>query len=219
MRTRASAGTCSPARNTRTSSRTTSPGATSTSSPSRRTSARGAFISARRSSADFARNSCTHPMIAFANAASPKRASCHRPTRNNTKKQAKTMPLKRVNTFARTMLHALRLVSATNALVLPAATRSATSVLVRPLVGGSEVLSTDLNIERPGRFRVGRDAIAPEGRRGVVIVLPPRRRKARLPQFPGRGGPHSCVTATWWSWGESNPRPTLSLHAFSGRSL
>lgn len=27
------------------------------------------------------------------------------------------------------------------------------------------------------------------------------------------------VTATWWSWGESNPRPTLSLHAFSGRSL
>lgn len=29
----------------------------------------------------------------------------------------------------------------------------------------------------------------------------------------------SSVTATWWSWGESNPRPTLSLHAFSGRSL
>lgn len=29
----------------------------------------------------------------------------------------------------------------------------------------------------------------------------------------------SPVTATWWSWGESNPRPTLSLHAFSGRSL
>ena len=27
------------------------------------------------------------------------------------------------------------------------------------------------------------------------------------------------ATATWWSWGESNPRPTLSLHAFSGRSL
>src|SRR5690606_12651644 len=23
----------------------------------------------------------------------------------------------------------------------------------------------------------------------------------------------------WWSWGESNPRPALSLHAFSGRSL
>ena len=29
----------------------------------------------------------------------------------------------------------------------------------------------------------------------------------------------STATATWWSWGESNPRPTLSLHAFSGRSL
>lgn len=27
------------------------------------------------------------------------------------------------------------------------------------------------------------------------------------------------VTAVRWSWGESNPRPTLSLHAFSGRSL
>ena len=27
------------------------------------------------------------------------------------------------------------------------------------------------------------------------------------------------VTAALWSWGESNPRPTLSLHAFSGRSL
>ena len=23
----------------------------------------------------------------------------------------------------------------------------------------------------------------------------------------------------WWRWGESNPRPSLSLHAFSGRSL
>ena len=29
----------------------------------------------------------------------------------------------------------------------------------------------------------------------------------------------SFATAVRWSWGESNPRPTLSLHAFSGRSL
>lgn len=32
-----------------------------------------------------------------------------------------------------------------------------------------------------------------------------------------RGPPQ--VTTAWWSWGESNPRPTLSLHAFSGRIL
>lgn len=42
-------------------------------------------------------------------------------------------------------------------------------------------------------------------------------------QGPPPGDPRGrallLVTATWWSWGESNPRPTLSLHAFSGRSL
>jgi hypothetical protein len=34
----------------------------------------------------------------------------------------------------------------------------------------------------------------------------------------GRRASCSCDSG-WWSWGESNPRPTLSLHAFSGRSL
>ena len=47
---------------------------------------------------------------------------------------------------------------------------------------------------------------------------------ADMKKAPGdplsRGNPGaSFATATWWSWGESNPRPTLSLHAFSGRSL
>lgn len=64
------------------------------------------------SSAAFARNSCTDPMIALPIAAKPNRASCHRPMTNSTPKQANTMPLKRVNTFARMMLQALRLVSA-----------------------------------------------------------------------------------------------------------
>ena len=39
---------------------------------------------------------------------------------------------------------------------------------------------------------------------------------------PGRletAGLRNSVTAASWSWGESNPRPALSLHAFSGRSL
>ncbi len=47
-------------------------------------------------------------------------------------KQAPTIPLKSVKTFARTMFHALRLVSAVKALVCPADTRSATSAELRP---------------------------------------------------------------------------------------
>ena len=49
--------------------------------------ARGAFRSASRSSAAFARNSWTQPMIAFANAARPNSASCHRPSTRRTRKQ------------------------------------------------------------------------------------------------------------------------------------
>lgn len=36
---------------------------------------------------------------------------------------------------------------------------------------------------------------------------------------PQTKGPETQSPRDMWSWGESNPRPTLSLHAFSGRSL
>ena len=39
-----------------------------------------------------------------------------------------------------------------------------------------------------------------------------------IPLFPRDRGASSVTTALW-SWGESNPRPTLSTHGFSGRSL
>src|SRR5690606_36388962 len=34
-----------------------------------------------------------------------------------------------------------------------------------------------------------------------------------------RGSRALSTTVAWWSWGESNPRPALSLRVFSGRSL
>jgi len=115
--TTASAGTWSPARRTSRSSRTTSAGAISASTPSRRTRARGAFSSARRSSAALARNSCTQPITAFESAATPNSASCQRPRRSSTRKHAPTIPLNSVKTLARTMFHAERLLSATKAFV------------------------------------------------------------------------------------------------------
>ena len=65
-------------------------------------------------------------MIAFANAARPNRASCQRPSSRRTRKHAPTIALKSVKTFALTMFQTLRLESAVNAFVLPAAMRSAT---------------------------------------------------------------------------------------------
>ncbi len=51
---------------------------------------------------------------------------------------------------------------------------------------------------------------------------PVRRLRPRARRRPGsaqaRAGP-SSVDSGWWRWGESNPRPSLGLHAFSGRSL
>lgn len=43
----------------------------------------------------------------------------------------------------------------------------------------------------------------------------------RAPRSPARAGNVGLLLcdSDQWSWGESNPRPTLSLHAFSGRSL
>ncbi len=60
-------------------------------------------------------------MIAFANAARPNSASCHRPSRSSTRKQPPTIALKSVKTFALTMFHALRLVSAVKAFERPSA--------------------------------------------------------------------------------------------------
>ena len=135
--TTASAGTWSPALRIRMSSRTTSAGAISSSSPPRRTRARGAFSSASRSSFALARNSWTHPMIAFANAARPNSASCQRPSSRRTRKQPPTIALKSVNTLALTMFQTLRLESAVKAFVRPAAMRSATWAGVSPTAGST----------------------------------------------------------------------------------
>ncbi len=131
--TEASAPTWSPARSTRVSPSTTSAMAISCSPPSRSTRACGACMSASLSSERFARNSCTEPMIVFAMALTPNSASCQRPMSSSTRKHAAMMPLKSVNTLARMMLHALRLVGLSNALVSPRAMRSATSAVLRPV--------------------------------------------------------------------------------------
>jgi hypothetical protein len=51
-------------------------------------------------------------MTALPIAAKPNSASCQRPMTNRMPKHANTMALNSVNTFARTMLQALRLASA-----------------------------------------------------------------------------------------------------------
>ena len=107
--------------------------AISCSPPSRSTRACGACMRASLSSERFARNSCTEPMIVFAMALTPKSASCQRPMSSSTRKHAAMMPLKSVKTLARMMLHALRLVGLSNALVSPRAMRSATSAVLRPV--------------------------------------------------------------------------------------
>jgi hypothetical protein len=76
-------------------------------------------------------------MIAFANAARPKSASCQRPSSRRMRKQPPTIALKRVNTFALTMFQTLRLESAVNAFVRPAAMRSATWACVSPTAGST----------------------------------------------------------------------------------
>lgn len=43
--------------------------------------------------------------------------------------------------------------------------------------------------------------------------------RTQKPGHHATAGLLDSVTAVSWSWGESNPRPALSLHAFSGRSL
>ncbi len=133
LRTCASAATWSPARSTSRSPSTTSASATSCSVPSRSTRACGACMSASLSSERLARNSCTEPMIVLAMALNPKSASCQRPMRSSIRKQAAMMALKIVNTLARMMLHALRLVGLSNALVSPRVTRSATSAELSPV--------------------------------------------------------------------------------------
>ena len=174
--TRASAATWSPARSTSRSPSTTSPRAVSRSSPSRSTRACGACMRASRSRARFARNSCTEPMIVFAMALKPKSASCQRPMSSSTTKHAAMMPLKSVKTLARTMLHALRLVGLSNALVSPRATASATSALVSPPVPATVVPTpsshhTRRRCDRAGRDRASdraapiRSGSAPPGRR------------------------------------------------------
>ncbi len=44
-------------------------------------------------------------------------------------------------------------------------------------------------------------------------------RETEKPCDPTKDRRASPVTVALWSWGESNPRPTLSIHGFSGRSL
>src|SRR5579885_1766766 len=101
--------------------------------PSRRTTARGVVRTARRSSARFARISCTMPTAVLAATTIPKRASCGGPTTTITTRSAPRMALNRVATLLRTIIPTVRLGPRACRLTWPASFRSAASPAASPL--------------------------------------------------------------------------------------
>ena len=68
-------------------------------------------------------------------------------------------------------------------------------------------------VRRPGAVRCGQSVGTCDPER-----TPPTKKPPRVRPFGGLAGVIHTDRGSW-SWGESNPRPTLSNHAFSGRSL
>ena len=101
------------------------------------------------------------------------------------RKQAPTIALNRVKTLALTMFQTLRLESAVNAFVVPAAMRSATSTCVRPIAGSTGVgLGVDVGHGIHGSHPIGGrpgECVAPHALPGSTqpFVAPARRPRTK----------------------------------------
>ena len=165
-------------RKTMTSSKTMSPGETSTSLPSRRTTGLASPITDNLASVREARHSWKMPIPVLATITNPKRESWNGAINSITIHNEPIRKLNQVSVFSRMMLRRLREVAVITTFTSPRDTRWATSAAVSPTAGS--VIGRDvMRVARP----CGAGSRLHEVPRGRWTAHPPRAVPSRPQQL------------------------------------